>query len=226
MSIKTKAASKKPNHYDSIAPSYDFIARLFFRNEICRAQTFHLSTIQSGGQALFLGGGSNTTLKKLLNTSSQIQVDYIEPSKPMISKVKRNLSEKERSRVNFICGSHECIPPKQYDYILCFFFLDLFKPIDLWIVLDELKQRIKPTGRLFVADFVPAKTWWQHLIEKPMFLFLKYSTNIESNRIEDLHLALIQQQFKEENKKLFFGNYIFSSTFKQDTRNNTCREQL
>jgi 2-polyprenyl-3-methyl-5-hydroxy-6-metoxy-1,4-benzoquinol methylase len=201
----------KSNRYNFIAPFYDNISALVFRNKIFESQISYLNEIPSNSTILFIGGGSGKTLKNLLELKPNCKVDYIESSEKMMKLAK--VATKSSSRVNFILGSGSLIPDKEYDVILTFFFLDLFQESRLKSIHNILDKKLKPKGIWLVSDFEVASKLWTKTLELIMFSFLKIITRIESQEILDIKKGFILKNYHLSKFKNFYGNFIFSAVF-------------
>lgn len=202
-----------PNSYNIISPFYDVLAKFVYFNNIYRSQLENISKIPNNASVLFIGGGSGKILNSILKGKPQIRITYIDRSEKMLNKAKNNCNYS--NQVEFVLGSEGSIPSKEFDSIITFFFLDLFEPKAQKQVHCLLKEHLKINGQWLVADFNPANNWWQKILEYGMFLFLKWSTNIEAKRINNINSLFDPASFKEETRAFYYGNYIFSTLYRK-----------
>ena len=204
------------NTYDYIAPYYDSIVKLVFGNHILESQISFLDRLPNKGKILLIGGGTGKTLQKLVELKPLLHIDYVDASSKMIQKSKELLVNTAHN-VTFIKGTEEVIPSINYDAILTFFFLDLFEQKKRKDIFHLLNNKLKPNGKWFVSDFNTPNNLYNKLLETTMFLFLKITTKIESNKIENYLDLFNQQGFKLNGRSEHFNNFIFSCIYqKQD----------
>lgn len=205
------------NNYNSIVFFYRFLVKLVFGNQLDKAQTTFISELPNHGSLLFIGGGDGNILSLINSLKPNLHIDYVDQSSKMISAAKKRVTG---ANVNFICGNETQIPPKQYDAIITFFFLDLFKEKKRNEIVQLLELILKPEGIWLIADFNYPINWHHRLVEKVMFAFLKITTNIEADKISDYRLDLKATNLKEISTTENYGGFVFSSVFKKETKSN------
>ncbi|MEQ8624828.1 MAG: methyltransferase domain-containing protein [Vicingaceae bacterium] len=212
----------KNNNYNFIAAIYDQLTSLIFFGYLQSAQLEYLSLLPETGRILFIGGGTGSTLKKIVQLRPHLKIDYVDTSSKMISLSKKKLKNQNDNNVNFICGDQSFVPMIKYDGILSFFYFDLFPKRVAGEIFSHLLGQLKMNGIWLIADFYQAKNWHQKLMEFLMYNFLKLTTNIKANKIPPiLPLASIPQlQLREE--KSFYGQFIFSTAYSKSSWNNNC----
>lgn len=192
------------------------ISFLVFHGNIVKSQRVFLNKIPSHSTILWIGGGSGKVLPQLLDIKKQHHIDYIEASEKMLLRAKKTGSSLTTSRgVQFIHGDHTKIPDKEYDVIVTFFFLDLFKKNKSAHIFDLIDSKLKSNGLWLYADFTPSKHRKHRLLEKIMFYFLKAFTHIENNKIED-HVPLFKEFFTLKMKSVYYDGYIVSSVYQKN----------
>lgn len=200
------------NNYNILAPIYDFITNLVFRGKVLKAQKEILSILPQSGNLLFIGGGTGKTLKAIEQLRPQLSITYIDPSSEMIRSSKKQSTLKT---TRFIQGTEKDIPNEKFDVVCTFFFLDLFNALELKEVFNKLNSHLNEEGLWLYADFNVAQNWWQKGIEFAMFQFLKLTTNITTNRIEDYSKHFRPGYFDLQSKNNYFGNYISNAVYKK-----------
>lgn len=202
------------NDYDFIAPFYDLLVKLVFGNHLFRAQMEHMNHLPETGRILFIGGGSGKALQRLIEERPQLQIDYIDASTRMIDRSKKKLIGLKH-HVRFIHGTEQQIPAVGYDAILSFFFLDLFPLNRSKTVFQRLSKHLKPKGYWLVADFNIPRNFVQRILEKGMFVFLKVTTGITSNRIDDYPRMFESQVYTLKTTKSFYSSFVFSNVYQK-----------
>lgn len=201
------------NRYNTISPFYDSLAKLIYFNNIYKSQLANISKIPHDASVLFIGGGSGKVLNCILKNKPRVKVTYIEYSEKMLEKAKENCHYS--NQVDFVLGNENSIPSKKFDSIITFYFLDLFELETQKQIHNLLNEHLKINGLWLVADFNPAHNWWQKVLEYCMFLFLKWTTNIDAKRIDNICRLFDSVSFKEESRTLYFGRYIFSAVYRK-----------
>lgn len=202
------------NNYNSIASYYRFLVRIVFGQSIDEAQAVFINQLPNNGRLLFIGGGNGNVLKLIYRLKPQLEIDYIDQSENMINSAKKSYSN---DLVNFIVGNEQSIPNRKYDAIITFFFLDLFCTEKRGRIMKTLENLLKVKGIWLVADFKQPTTTYHKLIEKVMFLFLKITTKIESDSIENYSEAFEKTDLNKLTTETFYNNFIYSTVYQKVT---------
>ncbi|WP_420576912.1 class I SAM-dependent methyltransferase [Ekhidna sp.] len=195
------------NDFDSIAPFYDCLAKLVFGKSLLEAQLAHISEIREKDHVLILGGGTGEILEHIPFCKS---VDYVEKSKQMIRRAERrqvNLS------INFIHHSFLTVElNKQYDIIICPFFLDCFGEENLLTAISTCKQKLTSGGKMIVIDFAEnsSDSW----IVKLMHFFFRITANLESRNLKNIHIQMLYSDFQLIDEKFSHRNKLFSRLYR------------
>jgi len=210
----------KSNNYNFIAPIYDLLTCLIFFGSIQRAQKKYLNLLPETGRVLFIGGGTGTTLRKLVQLKPHLNIDYVDSSPKMIALSKKKLHKLKSKQVNFICSDESAIPVCQYDGILSFFYFDLFPFKEGEKIFNQLLSQLKMNGVWLIADFYQAKNWPQKALGLLMYQFLKLTTNIKSNKIPAISSLTQHHQLQHIKSSAFYNQFIFSKAFSKSSWNN------
>lgn len=209
-----KGAFFSMNNYNSIASYYRFLVRIVFGQSIDEAQAVFINQLPNNGRLLFIGGGNGNVLKLIYRLKPQLEIDFIDQSEKMIESAKKFCPH---DLVNFIVGNEESIPNRKYDAIITFFFLDLFSTEKRDKIMKTLENLLKVKGIWLVADFKQPITTYHKLIEKVMFLFLKITTKIESDSIENYSEAFEKTDLNKLTTETFYNNFIYSTVYQKAT---------
>ena len=204
------------NNYNSIAFYYNFLVRVVFGNAIDKAQEKYIAQLPNKGCLLIIGGGHGKILKQINSQKPDLRIDYIDKSIKMLTAAQK---VNQRGNTHFILGDENSIRDKTYDGIITFFFLDLFHNSKRNLIIKKLLSHLKNDGTWLVADFNLPRNWKQQIIEKAMFRFLKATTKIEANKIDDYRLNLKKQTLKEIRTTYFYNAFIFSAVFRKRSPN-------
>ena len=194
------------NNFDSVAPYYDWLAKVVFGDQLLNAQLVFLNQIQSTDDVLVFGGGTGKFLQYVPNCKS---LDFIEKSKKMIERAKtvksNNVSFINEDLLNWEIGS-------TYDVVICPFFLDCFNEKNLKTVLDKIQLSLKAGGKLIVTDFQSTDSNSFQL--GLMHLFFRIFTNLEARQLLDINQILIEKGLKPAEEKFFHRNRVFSRLYR------------
>ncbi|WP_422360581.1 methyltransferase [Reichenbachiella sp.] len=206
------------NHYDHIAWIYDSLAKWVFRGNVLKSQCHFLSHLNANERIIIIGGGSGEILKSIDQLNIPLTVDFIEPSMQMIEKARKWTPESSNLSVNFHQRKFESFKSlKEYDWICCFFFLDLFEKKSLQIHIDRIKKLMNVQSKLLVSDFEIGKdSGWKRVLSLIMHKFFKVTTRLESNGLKDINGAVINSGFHKTEEAHFFSRFIFSAIYQKE----------
>lgn len=204
------------NDFNLVAPLYDRIGDLVYGGNILASQEEFLSELPEEGFALFIGGGSGQTLRKLIRKKPKLKIYYLDASSRMMEISKKLIPLKDQERIEFKIGTESSIPPNyHFDCILTFYFLDLFREDKKEKIFEKLHQHLKKGGLWLQADFLPSKGLIATIREKLMFLFFKLFSHIEANGIHADQKLFAERSYKELKRRNFHKNQIYSSVYQK-----------
>ena len=206
------------NTYNRIAWAYDKLARVVFGESILRSQTHYLSLLKPNEKILIVGGGSGNVLTFIDELDIPLTIDFVEPSEKMIQRAENRMPLNNLADINFHQATFESYNPQvQYDWVFCFFFLDLFKRETLINHVAHINNLMNTESILWVTDFqIVADSFWQKGLSKIMHVFFKLTTKLESNKLKDINDVLLQSGFANENKAEYFNRFILSALYKKE----------
>jgi len=206
------------NYYDRIAWIYDVLARLIFRGNLLKSQTHYLSDLKPNDRILIIGGGTGKVLEALNRLDILLEIDFIEPSTAMIEKARKRMLDSSNLMVNFQQVTLESFTVRsKYDWVCCFYFLDLFKEHSLKEHLYRIKTMMNEGANLLVADFNNRESnWWKRLLSAIMHWFFKMTTQLESNKLKNIDSLLLDSGFRKEKEAHFFSRFIFSAIYQKE----------
>ncbi|SMD35462.1 Ubiquinone/menaquinone biosynthesis C-methylase UbiE [Reichenbachiella faecimaris] len=210
------------NDYNRIAWIYDVLAHWVFRGNILKSQTRFLSQLQPNNRVLIIGGGSGRVLESIVQEDIPLTIHFIEPSEQMIEKARKRELKSSNLDVSFYQTRFESFDTSdKYDAVCCFYFLDLFKKKSLNLHLAHIKALMNNQAILLVSDFQNRKgTWWQKGLSMVMHVFFKFTTGLESNKLEDFDCAIVASGFHRDSDADFFSQFIFSAVYKKEVSKN------
>jgi tRNA (cmo5U34)-methyltransferase len=207
------------NRFNWMSASYDLLTRSIFGKHLHDAQLFYLKEIPQNGNVLLIGGGTGWLLKELIHINPTCKIWYIEASSSMITAAKRKINVADQRKVFFIHGTENSIPQGiQYDVVITNFFLDLFSPATLALVISKIKASLRLNGVWLISDFIHQDKWWQKVLLSTMYFFFRLTCGIESGKLPHWERSLGEAGLKEVRAQFFYGSFIKSAFF---VRNKT-----
>lgn len=200
----------KSNDFGKIAFVYDRLAKLVFGKSIVDSQKAFFDKIPAEARILIMGGGSGRILPELFLSNPKIDVCYIDASAEMISLAKYRI--RNDKHIEFIVGTEDDIPDRPFDVIITNFYLDLFKAESLLLVVQKLRNVMRPNSLWIVTDFTDKK-WWHRLMLKVMYIFFRVTTRIEASQLPDWSETLQKFGGKKNDSKFFFREFIEATMF-------------
>lgn len=206
----------KPKGFDHLASFYDAFTCLISLNYINKSQNTFISELSSNKKGLILGGGTGYFLQKLLEQNQQIEVTYIDFSSKMIEYAKKRISKNNPNdlhRVTFICKAVELTEFKEYDLIVCNYFLDMFNNEYVTLLSQRIRKSLIIGGYLYVTDFtIPQKNkifqWSTQTGLKLLYYFFKCTTQLKTNKLPEINTILKHEGFTITRTKEFLHGIL------------------
>jgi len=194
------------NNFDLVAPFYDRLSSLVFGESITESQHFLMQQCKKGTDVLVLGGGTGKLLQWVPQDCSVL---YLEKSRQMIDCAKGESRGLDIHFVNqdFFTWKNE----KEYDFIICPFFLDCFHIANLKMAIEKCRSLLKANGKLLVAEFDKSTT--NRVLSFLMHLFFRAFSNLESRNLLDIHQFTLHSGFILEKEEFFHRRSIFSRVY-------------
>lgn len=211
------------NDFNRIAWFYDALADLIFRGIILQSQTHFIHLIKPYNRILIIGGGSGKVLDTLDQLNQPIIIDFVEPSAAMMKKAKKRASGLVNLNVHFYQQKFEVFNSvSTYDWICCFYFLDLFRKEALIQNITHIYRLMTDQTFLLVSDFQikPNEKGWQKGLSDIMHTFFRLTASLESRRLQDINALILNGGFERIEFCDFFDQFIFSATYKKNVLKN------
>ncbi|TGE29629.1 class I SAM-dependent methyltransferase [Hymenobacter metallicola] len=204
--------------FDRVAAFYDPLARLVFGNALRLAQQAALASLPPGSpRVLIIGGGTGWVLGEVLLRRPEARVLYLEASAVMLAKSRETLQQRAAShsgQVEFRLGTEQALrPTESFDAVVTFFFLDLFEPRRLQVIVERLNHARRPGAPWLLADFRPVRSLWQRTLLLVMYRFFRLTTGISGRTMPDLHRALAAAGLTQHRQELFFRGMVEAAVF-------------
>lgn len=207
------------NNFNTIAPVYDFLAKMVFGRSLERAQAAFLSELETKVKAkakakakvLIVGGGTGRILE-LLPEGLDLQIDYVEMSKGMLERAKGRVSK--GNHVQLICEDVRKVNG-QYDFVITNFFLDCFEGDKLDGVMVHICALLKEDGHWLVTDFALPTNARQRILLWTMHTFFQLVARLESKKLQDIKSRLGYVGLIISKEAFFSKHLIFSAVFRK-----------
>lgn len=206
----------KANNFDFLSNYYDFLTKIIFWNTLYQSQKSHLELIHSDDKILILGGGTGDILNHLNALQIPLEIDYVEKSTGMMKKAKAK-GDLDYLNVNFITADFLSLDltADLYDLAITNFFLDVFSESNLQVVISKVNSTVKHAGKWIITDFRENYTLWGRILIKVMYLFFRFTTNLEGNRLMNFEKHLNGQGFSKGKEKFFYHKLISSCIYEK-----------
>jgi demethylmenaquinone methyltransferase/2-methoxy-6-polyprenyl-1,4-benzoquinol methylase len=139
------------NNYNHTAWFYEPLAMVYSGGQIRASKMHELQYIQPGDRVLYAGVGGGEDAVHAAKKGAKVTCIDLAPA--MLAHVKTKL-DRARTQAELICGDllkHDRVG--QYDVVCANYFLNVFTPEVMALMLDHLVSLLRPGGKLLVADF-------------------------------------------------------------------------
>jgi ubiquinone/menaquinone biosynthesis C-methylase UbiE len=203
--------------YDNVAPFYDFLSQLVFKDAILQAHIFLANAVPAGSSVLVVGGGTGKLLEEITTKNqSGLQITYVDISKKMI-----RLSKKRNTRGNSVSFINQSITDvsfhQQFDVVITPFLFDNFSTNTTKVVFDKIDPLLKPGALWLFADFEQAakNNLWQKFLLKLMYLFFRIACGIEASNLPDTASLFQKCRYAAVAKETFYKGFIYSVIYRK-----------
>jgi tRNA (cmo5U34)-methyltransferase len=198
--------------YNRIAPYYDRLAKLVFRDEIIRSQVHFLKDIPRNSKVLIIGGGTGWILPEVLDAAPDCRIWYVEASSEMIRLARQKVSAS--AEVDFIHGTDKSLPERvAFDFAITNFVLDSFSENAIQRLGYQLRTQLTPMGRWLVVDFVPSPKTKHRFLLWLMYRFFRVATSLPQGSLPNWQAAVGQSGFIPVKRSVFSSGFIESILF-------------
>jgi len=207
-----------PAHsFSPVANFYDVLAQIVFGNKLQEAQAANLRYISDNSRILIIGGGSGWILQQVIQHTQHSTIVYLEASDSMLRKSEEKIiNQNKNNKIEYRLGTEENIGGQEtFDIIIANFFLDLFSPAYLIIILEKLNCALAPAGKWLITDFVQPRTgkfppWLAQVLFKSMYVFFRLTCGISAAALPDWENYLKPFSYAEINSAYFYHGLVKS----------------
>ncbi|MEE2959551.1 MAG: methyltransferase domain-containing protein [Myxococcota bacterium] len=144
------------SQYGSIANVYDCLSHLYSFGAIRRTKIRQLKRLRSAERLLVAGAG--TGVEAAMALTRGVRTTVVEESKPMMDLARDRLSKWDKPELLDL--HHKNImdfeAPDAFDAVSANYFLNVFGPEEVPLILNHLVRQMRPRGVLAVADLAPS----------------------------------------------------------------------
>jgi demethylmenaquinone methyltransferase/2-methoxy-6-polyprenyl-1,4-benzoquinol methylase len=141
--------------YDAVAGFYDLLAGLYGLGAIGACKRSQVAELGRGDRVLFAGAG--TGAEALLAARRGADVTVIDLAPAMADRARARFRAAGMEGAIRVLRGDVLEHHEVYDAVAAHFFLNVFPEPVLGEVLAHMAGRVRPGGRLLIADFSPAR---------------------------------------------------------------------
>lgn len=188
--------------FDRLAPHYRWMERLLAGSKLQRCRTAFLAEARDAERVLLVGEGPGRFLEAFLQVNKIAKVTCLDASAAMIAQAQKRLDAVTLTRVEWIHGDALTWepPPRTFDCVGTFFFLDCFAAAELAEVARRLATAATDDATWLIADFCEpsrgAARWRARAIIWLMYAFFQPVTHLSADRVHAPNAALERQGFR------------------------------
>ena len=188
--------------FDLLAPHYRWMEKILAGEKLQRCRTAFLTDLADAQHILICGEGSGRFLEAFLKINRRGSVVCLDASRGMLDLSAKNISNADRSRVEFVQADIlQWQPPNpNYDLIVTNFFLDCFREEQIDAIVGRLSKSASPQALWLLADFhqpadEPARSR-ARIILWLMYRFFRLTTKLPASRLVSPNPILQRHGFR------------------------------
>ena len=143
------------NRYTLAAPIYDACTLLWSGGAIWRTREKAVSLAAAGRSVLIPGAGTGRSAALAARLGARVVA--VERSASMARRARARFA-REDVQVELIEDEFDRLPPEEtFHLVASEHFLNVYRPVPMRAVRDELISRVRPGGHFTIADFAPVR---------------------------------------------------------------------
>jgi ubiquinone/menaquinone biosynthesis C-methylase UbiE len=170
------ARFQRPMSFDTLAPFYRWMERVFAGDKMQSCRVAFLEDIPVPAAILLLGEGPGRFLVPAVARFPEAAITCVDSSAGMIARARRSLAEAmlPDAAVRFVQTDifEWSPPPASFDLVVTQFFLDCFRADQLRDLIATVARAAAPGADWLVADFQHAPAGWRRLRTRAIISFL------------------------------------------------------
>ncbi|MES2506172.1 MAG: class I SAM-dependent methyltransferase [Verrucomicrobiota bacterium] len=211
--------------FDTLAPHYHWMERLFAGKELQRCRTAFLHQLPPPANALIFGEGDGRFLLEYRRTFPYARATVVDSSAGMLQRARKRLSQAgfAHSDITFVqADAREWLPPEaSFDLIVTCFFLDCFREEELRSLIAKMARAATPNAQWLQADFQMAgsplsrlRSW---LTLQLLYAFFRKVTGITASAITQPDPMLSREGFVCRQRSVSDWGRLYSDWWSRPT---------
>lgn len=211
-----------PN-FDSLARAYRWMEYCSFGRmlEDCR---FHfLARCSAAHHALVLGDGDGRFAARLMVSNPTVQVEAVDASPAMLAALRKRVRScgDAETRLQTLQADIRKFTPtaKDYDLIVCHFFLDCLTDGEATALVARISPRMTPDAIWLVSEFaVPEKGWRRlgaRVVIRSLYTAFSILTGLRVRRLPDYSRAFRDNGWHQVDKATYLGGILIAEVWER-----------
>lgn len=216
----------EPNtpNFDSVARAYRWMEYFSFGRMLERCRFRFLARCAQARHALVLGDGDGRFTARLLAENSTVQVDAVDASPAMLAVLRERAGRGCRDadvRLHTTQADIRRFTPtgKDYDLVVCHFFLDCLTDGDVTALIERVVPRLAEDAIWLVSEFsIPEKGWrrfWARTVVRSLYLAFSVLTGLRVRQIPNYAKIFRDNKFHRSENAVYLGEMLVSEVWER-----------
>jgi ubiquinone/menaquinone biosynthesis C-methylase UbiE len=216
----------EPNtpNFDSVAYAYRWMEYFSFGPMLERCRFRFLTRCAQARHALVLGDGDGRFTARLLAENPTVQVDAVDASPEMLAVLRERAGRCCRDgavRLHTTQADIRRFTPtgKDYDLVVCHFFLDCLTDGDVTALIERVVPRLAEDAIWLVSEFsIPEKGWrrfWARGVVRSLYLAFSVLTGFSVRQIPNYAKIFRDNKFHRSENAVYLGEMLVSEVWER-----------
>ncbi len=212
-----------PRSFDRLTGIYRALEYIAFGRDLERARFAHLDALRDSRSILVLGEGDGRCLQRLIQNAPQARIVCLDISPAMLARAAIRIKGTEAAgRVEFRQADLLCteLPPKRYDAVVTFFFLDCFTGEQAEKIMRQIQGSLQPEAIWLWADFaLPPRgvaRWRARAWLGLLYTFFRWQTNLDARALPPVERLFDSLEWKPAMQRSFQHGLVRSAVFRRE----------
>jgi ubiquinone/menaquinone biosynthesis C-methylase UbiE len=212
-----------PRSFDRLTGIYRTLEYVSFGRDLERARFAHLDTLRDSRFILVLGEGDGRCLQRLVRRAPQARIDCLDISPAMLARAAARITGTEAvGRVEFRQADllRTELPPRRYDAVVTFFFLDCFTGEQAEKIMQQIHGSLQPEAIWLWADFaLPSHgvaRWRARAWLALLYTFFRWQTNLDARALPPVERLFDSLGWKPAMQRSFQHGLVRSAVFRRE----------
>ena len=211
-----------PN-FDSLARAYRWMEYFSFGRMLEHCRFHFLARCSAAHHALVLGDGDGRFTARLMASNPTVQVEAVDASPAMLAALRKRVRScgDAETRLQTLQADIRKFTPtaKDYDLIVCHFFLDCLTDGDARALVARISPRMTPDAIWLVSEFaVPEKGWRRlgaRVVIRSLYTAFFVLTGLRVRRLPDYSRAFHDNGWHQVDKAPYLGGILIAEVWKR-----------